>query len=387
MAKDGSKLGLGFAGQLRLNVANQGRDEGTRVGDGPRETETTVELRRVRLYLRGSFLDDRIRTLVQFSLSPSSPELVDLWGEYALNPAARLRIGQQKLPFTRHRGQSFTLLPMVEWDIAAVAFGAERQIGFQLHDGMRGDGHVNYSLGIFSGVNARSAFAKGMADTYGESLPNRSSFRSSPLPTTLHPELAGLLGYSSRGMDATAVTDLEGGGLRSFVAISGTWDAKPELGQDFLARLSPEVLLKYRHLSCNLVGFGSMFEATDGRDRVGLLGATLEATYRFDARFELAARYSRVDTPRRLRADARTRAARAIAAAAPAEQADLQDQYANAGMILAREEIGIGFNVYIIGRSLAWQSDVELIRTGKVASADVRQDDLVRARSQLQLAF
>jgi hypothetical protein len=386
VAKDGSKVGLGFAGQLRGTLTNQGDERGVHLGQAGRRTEHSLDLRRIRLFLRGSFLDDRLRALVQFSLSPSSPELVDFWGEYAITSAARLRVGQQKLPFTRHRGQSFTLLPLTEWDIAAVAFGAERQIGIQLHDGMRGDGHINYALGAFSGVNARTAFARGMAETYGEPLVSRSSLRAAPPVTEVHPELVAMLGASTRGMDPVAVTDLEGGGLRAFAGVSASWDVRPERGQDFLGRVAPELLLKFRHLSCNWVAFGSLFEGGNGKAQPGLLGVTFEATYRFDAHFEVAARYSRVDSSGHLRSDARAHARGQLAAAGDL-LGELQEQYADAGQVRSRDELGVGFNVYIVGRSLAWQSDVALLRLRHTASAEQPDEDLLRARSQLQLAF
>jgi hypothetical protein len=387
VAKDGSKLGLGFAGQLRANLLNQPGSGGGELGARGRETDHSVEIRRVRLFLRGSFLDDRLRALVQFSFSPSSPELVDLWLEYAPVTAARIRVGQQKVPFTRHRLQSFTVLPLTEWDIAAVAFGAERQIGFQVHDGMRGDGHLNYGIGLFSGVNARSAFARGMAETYGESLVNRSSLRSAPPITEFQPELIGMLGWSTRKMDNTAVTDLEGGALRAYAGVSGSWDMRPVLGQDFQGRIAPELLLKWQHLSLNLLGFGSVFEGRTQKTELGLMGATAEATYRIDATFELAGRYSRVETLRDLRSDARARARDITEGTSEDERAELEEQYSDAGMVKHREEFGLGLNVYIIGRSLCWQSDVELLRAARVASAERVMEDAVRVRSQLQLAF
>jgi hypothetical protein len=380
----GTKLGLGFATQLRTTLTNEGD---SKLGGSARDTHESVELRRVRVSLRASFLDERLKFFAQFSLASSSPEMVDIWGELAIRPALRLRVGQQKIPFTRHRGQSFTILPMPDWDIASVRFGAERQIGLQVHDNLRGGGHFNYSLGVFSGANARTAFARGVPEVYGEPMPSRSSFRSAPADTPIHPEIAGMFGFSSQGMDPAAPTDPEGGAPRCFVGASGAWDLRPERGQDFAVRAAPEILLKAYHLSLDLIGYAGWFDPARGPASPGMLGLTSELTYRFRPALELSARYSRTDTSSSLRRDARQHAASLIAAAAADDLARLQEQYSGAGKMRSQQEYALGFNVYIVGRSLAWQSDVAWLRTDWNRASPVQTADQIRARSQVQLAF
>jgi hypothetical protein len=388
---NGSRLGIAFATQLRVSVLNDGDDSGGTLGDPHRNTDDLVEFRRVRLLLRGSFLDEHLLTLAQFSFAPSSPELVDLWAEYVVKSALRIRVGQEKIPFTRHRGQSFLQLPLTEWDVASVSFGAERQIGVMVHDGLRGDGHLNYALGLFSGVNARSAFARGIAEVYAEPLPNRSSFRTPPLETQIHPEFVGLIGYSSPNMDNTAPTDPEGGAARFFTGLSGAWDVQPDEVQDFFGRLAPELLLKVHHVSLDLVGYAGFFQAPQGAGGLGMLGLTSDLTYRFHPRMEVAARYSLTDTLDRLR-DAARNHARSVEESIeengdPGELAAVQEQYVDAGHVRSQQEIELGFNVYIVGRNLAWQTDLGLVRTDRIPGGIRSDNDLVRVRTQLQLAF
>lgn len=376
---DHGKVSLGLATQTRVTVD----DTGGKLGEGARDTSATAELRRVRVTLRGSFLDDRLRTLLQLSFAPGNPEVLDLWTEYAARGWLRLRVGQMKTPFTRHRAQSFANLPLVDWDLAATRFGAERQLGVMLHEGLRGDGHLNYAIGLFAGPNARSAFARGIAEAYAERIPNRSSLSAAATPTELHPALVGQLGYTSKNMDGSAPTDLEGGPLRSFVALNAAVDAAPQRAHDFAARFAPEALLKLHHVTLDLVGYGGLFAADGGSWKLGLLGLTAEATYRFHPRFEVAARYSRSDTLRALRRDAQQRAAAVVAGAAEADRAALTSQYTAAGQTRAQQEIALGFNAYVIGRNLAWQTDLALLRVDRLGqSAD---SDEVRLRSQLQL--
>ncbi len=377
----GNTLGIGFGAQLRTTLTNDGGP----LGEGGRDTDDMVELRRVRLSLRGSLLDDRLRMLLQLSTSPSALELVDLWGEYRLGPALRLRFGQTRIPFTRHRQQSFTQSPLVDWDFASVQFGAERQIGVLVHDGQRGDGHINYGAGVFTGVNARASYERGLADAYAEPLPNPSNLRSPAPPADVHPELVGHVGYSSRGMDPIAPTDPEGGPPRFFVGASAAWDADPVAARDFALRFAPELLLKVRHLALDLVWYAGFFEPTESDGiEAGKFGLTAEAAYRFHPKVEVSARYSRACDREPLRGDARARADRIIAAADPADQAALTERYADAGMVRNRQETALGLNVYLVGRSLALQTDLGLLRTLRVGPDD---EDEIRWRTQLQLAF
>lgn len=376
---DSSRVGLGFQGQLRTVLVNQP------AGSDDRSTDESVELRRLRLSVKGAFWDDRLTMLCQLSFAPGNPEVIDIYGEYKARPALRVRLGQTKIPFTRHRAQSFSQLPLVDWDVATTELGAERQLGLMLSEGSDKARALHYALGLFAGPNARASYARGVADVYRENLPNRSSLRSSPETTRIHPELVAQVAYSTEGMDFSAVTDPEGGAVRAYVGLSGTWDLRPKFGQDYVARIAPELLLKAYHVALNAVGYVGSMNSSQDKLLWGQLGATLELTYRFHPRFEVAARYSRAENLTKLRADARQRRDALIERAGEDDRASVIAQYASAGQLRSTQETAAGFNAYIIGRSLAFQADVAWLRNALGEGLGLK--DSARVRLQMQLGF
>lgn len=79
--------------------------------------------------------------------------MLDFYFNYKLRGPHQARLGQVKVPFTRYRIQSFQQLTFVDWAIVSKAFGAERQMGFALHNGYEKPSRYGYVIGIFSGQN------------------------------------------------------------------------------------------------------------------------------------------------------------------------------------------------------------------------------------------
>ena len=375
----GGRLSLGFVTQLRASVVN----EGGGLGDDERETDGSIELRRVRLLLRGSFLDDRIGLFVQLSTSPSSLELLDVVVDGRLAPHAALRVGVFKTPFTLHRNRSYQNLSLTEWDPASVRFGAERQIGVEAHSIPTNDaGYIDYAIGVFTGVNSRAAFARGIAEVYAEPMPNPSNLRAPQPPTDVHPEIIGRVGYATAGATPLTMSDTAGGDVRAYGGLSFAYDAQPLEYRDFAMRIAAEGIVKVEHLMVNAVSYVGFFAPGGDGVRTGMLGADLDVAYRVHPRVEIAVRYARVDTLARLRDAARARADRLIAEAE--DPAEVASQHALAGQLRNTEEYAVGLNVPIIGRSLIFQTDAALVRTDYLGTAD---EDAIRVRAQVQFGF
>lgn len=362
---------LGFALQLRFNLHGA---TGTPVtGD--------VELRRLRLFLRGHLLDDRLTFVLQLSTTPASLELIDAWADWRFTDALRVRVGQFKTPFTRHRQQSFATLALADWSVFATHFGAERQLGVMLHDGGGDRAHWVYQAGVFTGVNARASFARGLAALYAESVTNLSDLRTFHPPTEVHPAFIGRFGYERAGVHSLTSSDEAGGGLRHAVYLSAAWDVRPSYPVDFPLRVAPELLLKWNHVFLDVVAATGFF--VDGAGAWGLasVGENVEVGWRFSPRWEVAGRYSRVDALDAARSDAVARAAAIVAAAPPDDAAAVAARYEKAGTPRWTQEVGAALNVYLVGDGLKWQTDVTWVRT------DGPPRDEVRLRTQLQLAF
>ena len=380
-SKDGNtRLTLGFAGQLRLSV----KDKDT--GNGGRDSSVELVARRLRPSFKGTVLTPDLGYYFHLSTTPGSLEFMDLYLDYRLTDTFRFRAGQWKIPFTRYSIRSFKTLTLVDWAVVSKYFGAERQIGLAMHNGYEKHGALEYEVGLFSGVNARASNATGLASLFGEQSPNRSDLTDPGAPSNIHPELVAHVAYHTGGINTSTDTDWAGGGLRSSVGVSLTWDMDADVYHDLSLRLAPEVLLKWRGLSmAGLFYMGFTRLGEDSMDQsLDLLGAVLQASYLLWSRVEFSARYSMVHVNENLLSDARARAKGLIAAESDAAQKKaLTAQYKNAGQLQSQQDISFGVNVYVRGNSLKWQNDVTISMLEQVAGDRTN----VTYRSQLQLAF
>lgn len=89
-------LQLGLAAQVRLTYSDSAAS-----ADAARTRDLSIEVRRLRPMLRGSFLSERVELFLHLNTTPGSLELLDLFGQFRFHPQLSLRIGQFKLPYTR----------------------------------------------------------------------------------------------------------------------------------------------------------------------------------------------------------------------------------------------------------------------------------------------
>jgi hypothetical protein len=339
-----------------------------------------LRLRRIRPILRGSFLHGRVTSTLHIEVSPDNPELIDAFIDGEALPALRIRVGQFKTPFTQYYQQSLIDLA-VDWPMTSRWFGGERQLGVMAYGGDPHTG-LGYAVGAFAGQNRRSAFARDLARVYGERLGNPSSFRS-PAPTDdIHPELVVRLTQTHPDAHPETGTDTRGGGLRHVAALSFAWDTAPVPRRDWAVRVAPELLLKWEHFSLNLVAYGALIEDREGALEPGAVGLLAELGWLAHRHVELVLRYGRVHLLPALLADARAHAA-AMRPDDPASIEDWSSQYGHVGDAYSQQELSLAVQVLVIGRSLAWQTDVAWLRSERAIGA---RDDL-RLRTQIQLSF
>ncbi|MEN9799398.1 MAG: Phosphate-selective porin [Pseudomonadota bacterium] len=242
------RLGTGDA-HADVGVALQLRTTTTVRFDSAAYTE--LDIRRLRLSLRGEGLDRRVRFGFQVNTTPRALELMDAWVEWRPCPALSLRAGQVKTPLTRHRQQRFSELAFVDWGLAVFHFGAERQLGLSTHVGGE-DAALTFDGGLFNGQNARTTFERGIAEAWGTPMPNPSDLRTPPVPLPFHPEWVGRLTWSSGGARTAPSVDGRGGPLRVTGSLGAAWDLGPVRKKEFRGRLAPEVLVQYQHWSLDL---------------------------------------------------------------------------------------------------------------------------------------
>jgi hypothetical protein len=372
----GTVLRLQMASQLQTVL--ESKDEGT---GKHRETELFMRARRIRPTLTVSVPKFQTTFKLHLSTAPGSIELMDLYFETKLFPQMSLRAGQYKIPFTRYRIQSFQRLTLVDWAIVTKYFGAERQIGFSVHNGYEKPPRFAYAVGIFSGVNARASHATGLASLFGEKVINPSDLTGSAPKDEFHPELVCHLACNSKNIDVRTDSDAEGGGIRYSLATSAAWDMAPTEFEDLAVRVAQEFLIKYRHLSLMSAGYLG-FIKTDGsrRARRAMTGLLVQSACRAIGRIEFSLRYSVVDIDNTI---ANLSLSRAQSIIAGTEDEFIITQYKNAGVVLAEHEGTLGFNVYLDEHNLKIQNDVGFTR--HLRRDGNRTDYLIR--SQIQLSF
>lgn len=395
---DNGAVRLEFAAQLLATWLN--RDHGP--GES-RENLFEVEPRRIRWYLKGRWLGDRLRFGVQINTTPQLPELLDFWGEWRFFEQLQMQVGQFKEPFTRYRQGSFSETLLADWANVVDYFGADRQLGVMLHN-KASQSRFEYALAVFSGQNMRASRGETQSKTvYGEKLDDPSFLPRDKgiLIDEWHPELEARVQYNSPGAEPYKLSDDKRSGPRHVESLSAAWDNASNLSgvdgkkidrkrdeeatRDLLLRISPELLFKAWGLALHLGGYAGWAEMTqDGENRPAMLGTLAEAAYRFNRFWEAAACFSRVDFLQAYRRDARERAARLIAEEPRAsDRAQLQDRYEDAGRIKATQEMLLGLNVYIVGDDLKTQTDFGWLREYR---DDGGRDDW-RWRLLMQLAF
>lgn len=350
-----------------------------------RTSESTVKFRRIRTVLKGNVLSEDLTWLMHMSILPNAAELLDAWIDYKIHRWLGVRTGMFKIPFTRHRTNSFTDLMVVDWTYPTWYFGSERQLGVMLHNGMAKPPAFEFQLGIFTGVNSRAANGVGIPRVYGEKLRSPSLFADPAPMENLHSELVLHLAYNHGDFDRKVATDLVGGPPRFSIGASLAWDFDPRPLHDHRLRLAPEVSLRWAGFSLGALFYLGLVDLVASSDdyQPGMLGTLIYASYFFAERYELALRYANVSILKKLRVDARAHADGRIADADQAEVDDLMDKYLRTGRLTAEHEATLGFNVYLYGRTLKWQTDLSLV------VHRLEDEDLLdtRLRTQLQLAF
>lgn len=349
-------------------------------------TEYGGKFRRLRFVFSGHLGLPRLRYLLHISTLPASLELMDFWLQYEVNRWLSIRAGNFKIPFTAFRNGSFKGLCMVDWPIVTSFFGAERQKGFLLHNGLGKEAGFEYEFALVTGVASRPPHARGLAGVYGETVPNPSDLTGPALNERIHPELVLHLAYNHHTFQHAPEADIHSGPLRLSAGVSVAWDTRPERGLDVSLRIAPEIWIKAYGFHMQMTGYAGFAQAGSSiRDtQFALVGAVAQAGYTYRAVLDVSVQYALVVTTAGFRADARDRATRIIAGATTTSQfEDLMDRYGDAGTFESRQELSLGLSVFIIGQFLKWSTDLAWLAT------DTGEPVLheMQFRSQLQLYY
>lgn len=379
-ADGNTSLRLRFVAQLQLDYTM------TDQGEDGLEHDASVFFRRLRPDLTGTVLTRDLTYRLYLNIVPGALELMEYWVSYRFHDQAQLLVGTAKVPFTRYRLNSFPDLPFVDWSNPTRYFGAERQLGLMLHNGVTRPGWLEYQVGLYTGSNTRGSNGIGMSRVCGERAPNRSDLVDPAPLEGFHPEIVAHVGYSTGEMNVRDTADFDGGPARFMIGLSGAWDFDPVEAEDMTYRLAPEVLFKaYGFFAQGIFYLGGFDEVAGDRVALpGFVGTLVQAGYFFGGRFQVALRYSLLYLLPELRADARSRADARIAAAEDEDEAEaLRAQYSSVGRLVAEHDLGVAFDVFLVGTALVLKLDGSMLLHAR--TDEDRVDGRVRA--MLQVSF
>lgn len=332
-----------------------------------------LELRRLRVGLRGSALQGALTGLVVVNATPSALELLDAWAEGALGHGHRLRVGLAKVSFTTYRMGSFTDLVFVDWALVTRAFGTERQLGAEFHN-LRSGHRWEYAVGLWHGTTSRAAHGRGVADVYAEPVVNRSDLRALYAFDAPHPELSARLQWHN-GAPA--------GRLQVHAGLNALYDLRPVAAHDFRLTVAPELALSLGAFGLDVTAYLGLAELTTQSGVGTMTGLLAEAHAAVSRRVTLGLRYARVDVGQSLRDDARARAAQLRTAAPNDQQAEVGRRYADAGRTETEHGVGLAVRVDLLPPHVRWHSDLGWTQR----RGDFAPRDEIAVRTQFQLAF
>jgi hypothetical protein len=353
---DSNSVRIAFSVQTRFDF--ESKDQGDHAD---RTKKLYGYFRTLRPVLSGSFLDNRLGCYFQLNSAPGALELMDMYFDWNPGRNVQVRFGQSKVPFTHFRNQSRLRSTFVDWPIVSPYFGAERQVGFCLHNGLDKPPVYEYVFGIYDGANARASHGIGLAKAYKITPVNPSDLSGEGGKYEFNPELFLRLSYNPNGIDLQSDTDPDRGPLRYSLGTSIAWDLKAEMHVDFNWRIAPEILAKYEGLSVGLIGYaGGSRMGEEVEVKPAMVGWLVRAAYRIDERWEVSARAASVHL-----------------------RCDLTNDLERHGIDYARhnhDELSLGVNHYLVGHNLKVQGTVDWQRyfTGRT--------DLF-VQTQFQLAF
>lgn len=319
-----------------------------------RVQERAFAVQRGRLQFVGYLLADRLRYLLHIGFDRGDVALRDLYVDgVAERRWLHVRAGQMKLPWSRQRLASSAAQQFADRAITDGAFGAGRDVGLLLHNGLTPAVPLEWALGIFNGTGDTSELSGTVTvdPATGEGAISGGGF--SNVPKRMKPLIAARLGYNRAGADAYTEPDLTGGPIRSAAAVSAILEPAAA-GAPPRVRAEVDAIVKWQHLSVSAAAYlraegdGDALASVEAK-QLGFHAQAGQVLGR-RKRGELATRYARVNVL----------------------EGGWQDESSLAGTL------------FISGHTLQCTADLSLLRR---RSATGDQTQAPRVRVQLQMDF
>ncbi len=387
-SEDGrASIQFGFAAQLQMDATWKN------VGENNEDLQNQFRFRRIQPFLKGHVLTKDLTYKFMVELIPGKLDIMDLFVDYKFTKQFRIRVGAQKVGFTRLRLNSWKNQALVDFSSGPRYFGSERQLGFTLHNGMGKKTEHEYEVGIYNGVATRPGMGRDLTPISKEAMdsPMVVSDKNDSL-TEFHPEVVGHYAYQYNGIDVTTETDWAKTDFCFTTGLGVSYDPRPVAYRDLAMRLGLEAMTKYRGWTVFGTMWSGFYDKSDdrGSDDVssdfnyGMIGAVIQTGYLIEHWAELAVRYTYVGTSEDLRKDIKARTEYLIQAAGDDEAEALASTYKGAGELKGDHEATFGLNFYPLGRNLKLAGDLSYLLKQYETKASAKD---FRARMMMQLAF
>lgn len=202
------KMKIGMRLQSRFQYeALEGFGAANAAGEGT-DDRAAFSIPRARLTLKGSAFRKELTYKFQAGFGKGLVMLKDFFANAVLVRGVQLRVGQMKRPFSRQQINSSSRLAFADRAITDEAFGAGRDMGCSLHNGIEKSPEFEWAVGVFNGATIK---------------PSVSGTKLSNGVERLQPAVVARVGFNMGGIKGYSEGDLEGGPFRLSVGAGVMW--------------------------------------------------------------------------------------------------------------------------------------------------------------------
>ncbi len=276
---------------LKLGLRIQGRYTFEQVQLDPDPArQMYFSIPRLRVSFSGHAFGPSLKYKFEYDWGKGGTGTKDAWISARLGEGStRLTLGQFKKPFSRQQLVSSSRINFMERAITDKYYGASRDIGLMLHNGIGATAGMEWAVALVNGTGEKASFSGDVVvdPTTGEGEVTSGKF--SNVPDHMHPMLVGRVGYSSAKKscyDESAFGDDCTGAALSVIADLDA-DAEAVSADDGALRAEADYIVKASGLVLTGAGYLGMVQSDTSWTAQALesFGFSQEVSYLLSERY------------------------------------------------------------------------------------------------------
>jgi len=239
------KINARMQARYTMEALDQGNSE-------KRKIESNFSIPRARLKLKGHVISKRISYAFQTDFGKGGASLKDFYADFAfIKNKLHLKVGQFKKPFSRQQLTSSGKLELVDRAITDKAFGAGRDIGFELNNRYSKSPVFEWAAGMFNGTGEKAWFESKLHknETTGELESVTGKFTN--VPKIFNPLIIARIGFNIGKLKGYSEADLERGNTKFGMGASGIVNFDADNNNDGNIRGEIDFILKSHGFSAS----------------------------------------------------------------------------------------------------------------------------------------